>query len=418
MTAPSPNGARFPYEWIAPCLFLFILPITHTTPGRTILLAITAIGTALAFRGRTRVARPSPAVCALVLLWAAFAIVASWTSIEPDYSWGEFRNEVLQPLAAFLAFLFLTASVGSWRTFRDTLLASAGIASLVALVGYFTGSDWGRQGYVGDRNAFSTYVVLIFPLILMAGYEAWSLPGRTRRSVVVAIGVLALVAAMHTQNRNMWFSIALECLLFSLLVWWRQPAVQRRAQLRRLAAIYVVGLVLLGATMTYVIVGKAKVSNLSVESQARVDQDPRFEIWHYAAGRIGQRPWTGYGFGRGILRKDFRAHFDNILKWHGHNMVVNYAIEGGVAGAVLLVALFASLVAQSVALYRSAAPGVWVLGAWTATMIAGIALKVMTDDVLIRENSLLFWSCLGMAFGLGLRWMRDEGAVQPGRKVR
>ncbi len=33
-------------------------------------------------------------------------------------------------------------------------------------------------------------------------------------------------------------------------------------------------------------------------------------------------------------------------------------------------------------------------------MLTGIVLKVMTDDILVRESSLLFWSCLGMTFGL------------------
>jgi O-antigen ligase len=153
------------------------------------------------------------------------------------------------------------------------------------------------------------------------------------------------------------------------------------------------------------------VSNLPTEEVARFDRDPRFEIWVYAAERIRERPWSGYGYGRGILRSDFRTHFDNILKWHGHNVVIDYVMEAGVLGGVVIIGLFVALAMHAWRIYRSGDERAWRFGVWSLAMLAGIALKVMTDDILVRESSLLFWSALGMSFGVASRAGRRVGTT-------
>lgn len=399
-----------PYELIAPAIFLFVLPITHTTPLRIACLVIAAATTIAAARKRVSLdafaSKTMRALLVVIAVWAAMAAIASATSIEPEYSWGEFRNEVVSPLGAFFVFLFVTASLATWTVWRNVLLASLAAVSVLAIVSFLGGTGWSREGFVGDRNAFSTYVVLAFPFVMLVwvrlpkGSPAW------QRAGVALVGALALVAAAFTQNRNIWFAIAAELALFAALAWWRAPHEHRRALGRRIAVSAVVVVVALAATMVYVVRQKAAISKTSVEEQARFDRDPRFEIWAYAGARIAERPWTGHGFGRGILRRDFRTHFANPLKWHGHSMLVNYVMEAGVIGGVVLVALFVALLSQAATVYRDARPWVWPFGAWAIAMLVGIALKVTTDDVLIRENSLFFWSVLGMVFGLGLRAAR------------
>jgi len=394
------SRAPLPWEFFAPCLFLFILPITHTTPLRIACLVLAAITTIVAAKRRAPAGRLAPAVLATLVVWFVMALVTSATSIEPDYSWGEFRNEVLSPVGAFLVFFFLTSDQRAWRVWRATLFASIVFISVLAIASYLNGGDWAREGFVGDRNAMSTYVVLAIPFVMLVWLQA---TGRGVRIAIALAGVLALTAALFTQNRNIWFAIAFEALVFAALVWFKAPRERRPRLALQMIVGGVVAVLLLSATLAYVVREKAALSNLSVESQARFDRDPRFEIWAYAGERIRERPWTGFGFGRGILRRDFRTHFDNPLKWHGHNMLVNYVLEAGIVGGVVLVALFVALIAQSLAVYRRRDATLWPLGAWAIAMLSGIALKVMTDDVLIRENSLLFWSALGIVFGLGLR---------------
>ncbi len=313
------GGARVRWELVAPCIVLFVLPIAHTTPLRFVCIGLSAVGAVatLAFHRAPRT--PPRAVLVAMALWIVVCLVASFSSIEPAYSWGEFRNEVATPTVAFAAFFWLTDDVTAWRRFRTILLASFFVVTIVAITSYQRDADWLRSSFVGDRNAFSTYVVLIVPLLLLS----WTSPDfadRTRRAVLVAAFVLAVLAGASTQNRNMWFAIAAECVVFAALVWLRASRERRRALGRRFMVAGAAGVIAFAALVAFVIEQKAVVSGTSVEEQARFDRDPRFEIWHYAGERIAERPWTGYGYGRGILRRDFRARFGDPLKWHGHNM--------------------------------------------------------------------------------------------------
>jgi O-antigen ligase len=131
----------------------------------------------------------------------------------------------------------------------------------------------------------------------------------------------------------------------------------------------------------------------------QIEGDPRIKIWAYAVERITERPWLGHGYGRGILRKDFRSKFEgNLLRWHGHNMILNAAMGGGIVlgGAVLLLLVTLTVVLARCA--RASLPCAAALAVLTAAVV-----KSLTDDVLIRENSLLLWSLAGMALGVAVR---------------
>ena len=328
-------GRRVRWELVAPCIVLFILPVAHTTPLRFVCIGLSVIAALATLRHHRAARMPPRLVFAAIALWFCVCIAASLASIEPAYSWGEFRNEALTPTIAFAVFFWLTDDVATWRRFRLVLLASFFAVSVIAIVSYQCDADWLRSSFVGDRNAFSTYVVLIVPLLLLS-WVSPDLTGRTWRAVLAAALLLAVVAGASTQNRNMWFAIAAECIVFAGVVWLRAPAAAKRRLGLRLVVVGAIGAVAFVGLMVVVIQQKAIVSKTSTEEQARFDRDPRFEIWRYAESRIAERPWTGYGYGRGILRRDFRARFGDPLKWHGHNMAIDAVMEAGVAGGIAI----------------------------------------------------------------------------------
>ncbi len=396
--------ARFSWELIAPAIFLFVLPITHTTPLRLTCLGLSLVSIAATLKRRRPAALPSTSLRVALVAWIAVCLAACLYSIEPEYSWGEFRNEVLVTTIAFVTFYWLTDGPAAWRVWRAALAASFVTVALLALYSYRRDGEWLRSSFVGDRNAFSTYIVLIVPFLLLLWMEA----GDRRRRIAVGLALLlALVAGAATQNRNMWIAIALECVAAALLAWFRLAPAARRALRRRYLVASLIGTVVFAGSLVYVTYGKAIDSKTTFEERARIDRDPRFEIWVYAAERIRERPWFGYGYGRGILRSDFRTHFDNILKWHGHNMLIDYVLEAGVLGGLVIVGLFAALARQAWRVYRVADDAASRFGAWSLTLLIGVAIKVMTDDILVRESSLLFWSALGMSFGFAARASRQ-----------
>ena len=389
---PAPSLSR--YALIPAAIFLFILPFTQTVALRLFCLTIAFVTTLYyAYRGP----RPSLPLKLPLLFWAGISFLSVAWSIEPNYSAGEFKNEVGYTLLAFLSFFYLTRSESDWRFWRLALTLSTVVISLFAFYYYAHYGTWITTGRVGDRNAYSTYVVLIMPFLLLAATQS---QGITRIFVWVSI-LLALTSGYLTLNRNMWITLTIEFVIFGSLYLRKSSLPGRKRTLGVLVIVALCALLsALFVSTSYVKSGQA----LSSEALNQyTEQDPRVQIWLYVKERITQRPLTGYGFGRGILRKEFREHFNNILYWHAHNMLLNYALEAGIFGMAALLGLFVAMAWTFWKLYRSKCSDAWSLGIFGLTLLAGLAMKSATDDILIRDNALLFWSLVGMALGLGQR---------------
>ncbi|MFO1371858.1 MAG: O-antigen ligase family protein [Candidatus Competibacteraceae bacterium] len=380
-------------------LFLFVPPIAHTTGLRNTTLALLFIGAVwLWWRGR-RPTLPMPLVFAIIA-WVGMATATLTWTIDFGYSQGELRNEVLYPLAAFFSFAVLTQADTNWRYWRRVLTAGAFTIALYAFVNLRQHPDWyDPEAYIGDTNAYSTYAVLIAPVLLSAVIDrATSLPWRWFAAVAL-FGTLG--AGIFTENRIMWLAIFVSfCVLavMRLKEWFATPHMR--------ALVLSAGVVIIATGWAQIVLttaGKIPDAPEAVEAAlpAQLATDPRLKIWDYAVGRATERPMSGFGYGRGILRKDFRAHFDeNLLIWHGHSLLLNTVLGGGIP---LVVALGAVFVALGYAFWRGARGGPEI-GREVCTValavLAGAVTKTLTDDILVRENSLLLWSIAGMALGL------------------
>jgi len=83
---------------------------------------------------------------------------------------------------------------------------------------------------------------------------------------------------------------------------------------------------------------------------------------------------------------------------HGHNTLVDVALELGAAGLAAFVAMLLALLWEyrSFLADRELAP----LGIMGIALIAGFVVKNLTDDFLHRHNALVFWALNGMLLGL------------------
>ena len=374
-------------------IFLFVLPITHTVAIRTV-----ALGLVMACAGyvwwRERPPLPPRSLLIAMAAWAGVAAATLLWTIDFEYSQGEFRNEVLYTLAAFLAFYALTPDEGRWRWWVRVLVLSAALIAVYAFVNFIRYWDWYTRAYVGDRNAFSTYATLVTPVLLSVVLDRgsatkWRIAGGVALALTLGAGAL-------TQNRMMWLALLIAALvLMAARLRWRSATARTRAA--ALAAVLALGVA--GGAQLAAVSGQKTLAPRGAELSTQIERDPRRQIWAYSVERVAERPWLGYGYGRGILRKDFRAKFEgNLLNWHGHNLFLNTAMGGGAVLVAVLVALLATL---AIALGRDAReyrPCAIAL----AVLAAGI-VKSLTDDVLIRENSLLLWALAGMALGIAAR---------------
>jgi O-antigen ligase len=376
--------------------FLLVLPITHTVAIRTIALGLLMLCAGYAW-WRERPPLPPRSLLIAMGVWAGLAAATLLWTIDFEYSQGEFRNEVVYTLVAFFAFYALTRDEGRWRVWVRVLAVSAVLIAVYAFVNYIRHWDWYTRAYVGDRNTYSTYATLVAPVLLALVLDrGFSTRGRVVGGVAL---VLTLAAGVLTQNRMMWLALLVAALvLLATRLRWRTATAGTRAT--ALAAVLALGAA--GGVQLATVSGQKSLAPGGATLAKQLENDPRTQIWAYSVERIGERPWLGYGYGRGILRKDFRAHFEgNLLQWHGHNLFLNTAMGGG---AVLVAALLTLLATLAAALGRDA-PEVRPCAVALAVLAAGI-VKSMTDDVLIRENSLLLWSLAGMALGAAARRRR------------
>jgi O-antigen ligase len=390
----SPSVGRAGLRSAPAIVFLFILPFTHTVALRLTCLFAAAL---VALYSGWRLPRP-PLPCKLpLLLWAGICALSLAWSIHPGYSAGELKNEVGYVMIAFLAFFYTTGTEAAWRLWRTTIIASCIVVSVLALAFVARSDNWPMSArFFPDRNMFSTYVVLVTPLFLVTLAQNGIKP-LTGTLAGVAVP-LTLACGYLTLNRTMWPALVIEIIVFFWLVSRKTPSgacsrITGALVLIMLCAIFAAAFL----AADYMKVGAGVAGPNAFEKSVKQSLRPR--IWSYAAERIAQRPVTGYGFGRGILHQDFQAHSGTPVIQHAHNMVLNYALEAGLPGALLLLLLFAALIRAFWILYATAPREIWSIGAFGLTLLAGAAVKCMTDDIIIRENSLLFWSLIGMSLG-------------------
>ena len=388
------TARRHGIDWrLAPAgAFLFILPFSHTVALRLACLFLAAV---VALQATWRQERPDLPCRWPLALWAAVCALSLAWSIDPAYSRKELTNEVGYSLLAFLTFFYLTRDERSWRFWKAALAAGCAAASLAAIGHLVRIPLWPDDGLVGGRNEFSTYVALVMPLLAVSFAQA----GRRReRLAVLAIAVLAAGSAYFTLNRTMWLALFAEAAILGWLHAGRSAATGRR----RAARTFILLAACIAFAGAFVAASQMKSGAEEIDAQtlrATVERDLRWQIWSYGIERIGERPLLGHGYCRGILRDDFRAHIDNPFAWHAHSVILNYALEAGMVGVVVLFVLAGCFARTFWKLYRAPERGVWMAGAFGLALLLGAAVKTATDDIVVRENALLFWSLAGMGLG-------------------
>lgn len=335
-------------RWVAlcaPAALLFILPFAHVAPWRLGLLIAASLAAVFLWKQT----RPRRVPCRVFFIaWILFASISVGLSINPAYSLGEWRNELVYPAFAFASFYVITYNKTVWITWVRVLVAGALVLSLYGLWSSIRQRGW-SPNWIGDPNAFSTYIVLLTPLLL---YTFTRIGNRVVSAWIGGAVLTLLIACGHlTLNRMMWPTLAAMLVVFFVL-YRRKVNMPRRTQwLARLSLIAACAVF----TVLYLAANHLRYSDADstiAKSDFNISRDPRPQIWRFALTKIQERPWTGFGFGRGILRDEFQAHFKEPLYWHGHNIFVNAALEAGIPGMLALICLFAALAYEFLRLYR------------------------------------------------------------------
>jgi O-antigen ligase len=380
-------------------IFLFILPFNHTVAVRLTSLVLATFVAILAWRRDP----PPPLPLKLpILVWCAFALVSLFWTVDFAYSIGEIKNEIGYTVVAFLVFYSVTKEDFIWSVWNGILLASFAVMFALGAQGVVSrgGESWPLGGLQGGVGTFSTYLVTIFPFILLTGLRA-SRGGVLKNQAWLTVPLFFSVAAALTSNRAVWPAFIAQLLIFGGFYWRDTTWLGGRGWIAAATTI----LIVVAAFQFTDAVQRRTALGLQTSPTfiAMGEEDPRAKIWSGSWKFISEKPVTGYGFGRGILRKTLQAEFDNKLFWHGHNIVLNYTLELGLGGAAVILLLFFTIGREFWKLTGVAEPELRQLGAAGLALVAGVFLKNMTDDFFVRENALLFWALVGMSLGYAKR---------------
>jgi len=378
--------------------FLFLAPFPGSAGSRGALLLLAT----LAVLARPRVIRAAVAVAPrgvfiAFLAWSILAVASLAWSVQPRYTLGELRAELLYG-AGTLAVFFIAACEAPerWRVWSRALLAGAAAIALWFVVVEHLPWDLADKTLVEQRGPWSTHLVLLLPVLLALSWPApW---GEGRAAWVHAIALAAfLAAAWATGNRVMWLALAVQLGVVIALAR-RSPLALKPGTARALAVVAVLATVL--AFAASLLEHNERFFGPDAPLATSFERDLRPRIWSAAIEQVKQAPWLGHGYGREIVSGAFSPltppKYPELR--HAHNVFLDATIELGVAGLVALVALLVALAREHRACLARAdtAP----LGVIGLVLLAGFVVKCLTDDFMYRHNALVFWALNGALLGL------------------
>lgn len=355
-------------------------------------------------------------------LWSALIAWSGWSaaslgwSLHPAYTKAELGTEIVWGVATATIFYVSARSSSSFRTLTVVAVACAGFLSALAVFAAMSAGSFDQAHALvrshGGAGAFSTYLVLVMPLLplLLAPKPVGFGSGPWPLSITVAVFALLLVAARLTENRMIWVSLAVGFLLAALLAAWRWRARLVRAPMRW-SGVLLVLLVLLGALFVDAAGQRAR-NNFKPDTpvaQSFAD-DPRFVLWQHTFERIRERPWIGFGFGKSILSEELRDELRDPMLAHAHNLFVSQWLQTGAIGVATLIALLAALTWCYWTFLRAPDGTLAALGLAGLVMLMTFVVKNLTDDFMIRPTSKEFWALNALLIGFGMRELRRRAS--------
>ena len=384
--------------WVVTALFA-ILPLAHVPALRNLLsLAAGILITALLMRER----RMPPLPAFPMAAWIALGTASALWSADPAATLHGVLYSMLLPAGVFWAAWRVAADDRAFDRVRwAAALGMLCLAVMVALVlatgrpaSTFMPDDAGlsRIYYWPGVGVASTFAALIVPFALLSMLSS----RRAERYAGAVVLAAAITVGMVSQNRIVWPSILLSCAAFIAWLWSSLAPTSRRIALATLCAAAVAA-----AGAFY---------HASVERRIAVPElsgDLRLPAWREWTGIALEKPLLGHGFGRSLLlqegergvSRDLRQREPHYLS-HAHNLFLDVAVQLGVLGLAIYLALLGALLREYWRLGGAGARGrLRLLGATAFSLLVAMIAKNSTDDFMGQAVAIAFWGYAGFLLG-------------------
>jgi O-antigen ligase len=378
-------------------LFLASAMFAHDVALRLLLL-FGGAACAAAFVARNwRSVSVLPPIWLPFIAWAAWATLSLAWSAEPARTLKELHNEVgYTALALVLCYVGAQAR-DSARIILPVLAASATLLCGVAFHHYLFSPDPFGEGWHGGPGHLSSTLLMLLPGVIAV---VWYGRRHAWRPVYLwlasAVGILILVAAYTTLNRTIWIGftvqLALMLALLSLRGHGSLPWSPRKVGIV-ISVILVAGI----AMAAYVHAEREREG----AAPGPLEKDPRIALWEETLDYIAERPLTGYGFGRGLLRNTLREETGNAMLWHSHNLFLDAVLQTGAPGLALFLLLLGATLREGWRFARNRSDATAAAGIALVAIVCGMVIRNMTDLLFLRHNALFYWGAAGLLLGWG-----------------
>ncbi len=401
----------FGFSFAAAVLILLVAPFPSSAGLRGALLLLSAAGLIFVFvrnRGNSPSVLPSRLLIFSALAWVI--TVALFSAFGPDAraSLGAWRGAVLTPALACGVFYVLTKTRRDLLRFSLVLLIGVVVLSVMLVHDPFRPEDPTHTALYGGVGRVTMWFTTLAPLLPLA----WLAPHRwrlmARFGCLMAI-VAILIGTWFSGNRAAWISYALMLTVGTLAAIW--SAKPRGISMRALLLVIPL-LAILGAGFYASSTYRANVHTNNSETPVEfLLKDNRGGIWRTAIEMIEEKTWAGHGYDLDRVGDDFTSRLsDTRLRGfirHGHNVLLDYAIQMGVFAAAILALLFAALFREFWRLAESQKNErdqfARIAAICGVALITGVFARNMIDDFFSRHMILLFGAMIGILLGVANR---------------
>lgn len=316
-------------------------------------------------------------------LWGALALLFAWGALSMAWSnnqafWREGKR-LLYILVFLLAFPIIgqlgAARIRQLLRIGSALLAIAALVSIVRFYGVLAMPLVTRLGGIGEIShpILGAYVVGVAALLLL-----YDLPKQRalRLGWLLALACLGAFVAL-SQSRGAAVALVIPVIMAPL--WFRD----RHSQLMALLAVVSTGLAFYAV----------------YELIAERGSSFRPEIFRSALHMIGEHPWGGLGLGGYYKVEAVGLQFD-----HTHNMFTHVAVELGLPGMLLWIAVWLFTLAEIVRA-RGTVFGKTLLCLW---IYSTLAMQFDAASLTATPRAEWFVSWLPVGLVMLLPWMRAE----------
>lgn len=325
---------------------------------------------------------PNKALNILIIISFFWGAIALLNAIAPLYSLQELINKMAkQYLLYFLTFLIVSEiSLDKVKWLFIPLVLSSLIMSVYACYQFYHSPVFLENRVSGFTGAFyrlSTFLVLTIPVITAL---AFTFHGWLRR-ILLMITLISSVTLFFTFTRAAWIAVVVEASILITIFF---------KKYRKFILLLIVAMLLTMIGLSY----KSIIPNQLV---VHGSEKPRIEALKLSIELIRKNPVTGIGYGKGTFSK----YYPDVYAKHAHNIFLNTAIELGITGLIIFMAILAIIIKIFISAMRKETlfeKRLLIAGIF-ASVIGFLSLNLF-DYMYHGWPGQMFWILIGFGFAL------------------